>query len=102
MPATNNLRLTSAGRAAVADGSHSGASAVTFPAPALGAGASSGGAGNDARTPLTAERDRAAVSGATGVAKQIAFRADFSPAARPRRRQARAWKRNEARDRGKG
>ncbi len=81
MSAHNNLRLTAAGRAAIADETHVGTSAVTFTALAIGAGSAAGGAGNDSRTALRDERDRAAVGGAANVDGQIGLRADFQPSA---------------------
>ena len=49
------LRLTDAGRAAIADGANTGTRAVTFTKMALGAGQAPGSAADDARTAL---RDR--------------------------------------------
>ena len=76
-----NLRLTTAGRALLADGTNTGTAAVALTHLALGSGSAAAGAANDAKTALITERDRSALGGAAEVAGQIAFRADFSPAA---------------------
>lgn len=75
----NALRLTTAGRALIADGANTGLSAVRLTHLAVGSGHAAGGAGNDARTALRNERNRAAVSGAADAAGQVAYRADFAP-----------------------
>ena len=76
-----NLRLTTAGRALLADGTNTGTAAVALTHLALGSGSAAAGAANDAKTALITERDRSALGGAAEVAGQIAFRADFSPSA---------------------
>ena len=73
------LRLTDAGRAAIADGANTGTRAVTFTKMALGAGQGPGGAADDARTALRDSRNSVALSGSTTVAGRIALRADFTP-----------------------
>ncbi len=73
------LRLTDAGRAAIADGANTGTRAVTFTKMALGAGQGPGGAGDDARTALRDSRNSVALEGSTTVAGRIAIRADFTP-----------------------
>ena len=75
----NALRLTTAGRALIADGANTGLSAVRLTHLAVGSGHAAGGAGNDARAVLRNERNRAAVSGAADAAGQVAYRADFAP-----------------------
>ena len=75
----NALRLTTTGRALIADGANTGLSAVRLTHLAVGSGHAAGGAGNDARAALRNERNRAAVSGAADAAGQVAYRADFAP-----------------------
>ncbi len=81
--AANVMRLTRAGRGLLADAENAGTAAVRLTALALGAGSAAAGAGNDARTALRDERDRAAVTGAAGKQAdgRIAVRADCTPTA---------------------
>ena len=76
-----DLRLTTAGLAALADGDNTGSAAVTFSHIALGDGSGPGGAADDARVALRSERDRAAVLGSDAIDRRIALRATFMPAA---------------------
>ena len=76
-----DLRLTTAGRALLADSANTGLSAVRLTHLALGSGSAAAGSANDGRTALRTERDRVAVSGVTSVAGRVAYRGDFSPAA---------------------
>ena len=75
------LRLTTAGLAALADGDNTGSAAVTFSHIALGDGSGPGGAADDARAALRSERDRASVLGSDAIDRRIALRATFMPAA---------------------
>ena len=74
-----DLRLTTAGRALLADSANTGLSAVRLTHLALGSGSAAAGSANDGRTALRTERDRVAVSGVTSVAGRVAYRGDFSP-----------------------
>lgn len=73
------LRLTDAGRAAIADGANIGTRAVAFTQMVLGAGSGPGGVNDDARTGLRDSRNSVTLSGSTTVAGRIALRADFTP-----------------------
>ena len=75
-----DLRLTTAGLAALADGDNAGSAAVTFSHLALGDGSGPGGAADDARVALRSERNRAAVVGSDAIDRRIALRATFMPA----------------------
>lgn len=76
-----DLRLTNAGRAALADGANVGASAVRITHVAIGDGSGPGGADDDALAALRSERMREAAVGSAPVERRIAFRADYEPAA---------------------
>ena len=74
-----NLRLTEAGRGALADGRHRATTAVQFTEMHIGKGLGPGGADDDARTALRDPTETAALGGSTRVAGRIALRADFTP-----------------------
>ena len=76
-----DLRLTTAGRTALADGANVGASAVRLTHVAIGDGSGPGGAADDGHAALRSERDRVAAVGSAPVERRIAFRGDFMPAA---------------------
>ena len=76
-----DLRLTTAGRAALADGANVGANAVRITHVAIGDGSGPGGSDDDALAALRSERAREAAVGSAPVERRIAFRADFMPAA---------------------
>lgn len=66
------LRLTTAGRAALADGANIGINAVRYTKVAIGSGSGPGGEADDGRAALRNERDSAPVMGSTEVAGQVA------------------------------
>ena len=76
-----DLRLTTAGRTALADGANVGANAVRLTHVAIGDGSGPGGADDDGLSALRSERDRVAAAGSAPVERRIAFRGDFMPAA---------------------
>ena len=76
-----NLRLTNAGRAALADQANVGVNAVRLTHVAIGDGSGPGGAADDGLAALRSERDRQAAAGSAPIQRRIAFRADFTPAA---------------------
>ena len=76
-----DLRLTTAGRTALADGANVGASAVRLTHVAIGDGSGPGGADDDDLAALRSERGRVAAEGSAPVERRIAFRGDFMPAA---------------------
>ena len=67
------LRLTTAGRAAIADGANRGINKISFTKFSIGSGFGPSGAANDARAALRNERHSAAVTGTTAVAGEIAL-----------------------------
>ena len=67
------LRLTTAGRAALADGQNRGLNAIQFTKISIGSGFGPGGAPNDGRAALRNERHSAAATGTTAVAGEIAL-----------------------------
>ncbi len=73
------LRLTTAGRTQLADGTNRGTRALQFTRIGVGDGAGPGGATDDARTALRSARDRARVTGSTTQPGRIALRADLTP-----------------------
>ena len=77
----SDFRLTAAGRAMIADGTNTGTAAVSLTRLALGSGSAAAGAANDGKTALITQRDAVAVVGAVDAAGQVAYRADFRPAA---------------------
>ncbi len=74
-----NIRLTDAGRAAIADGDNVGIAQVTITQFALGDGSGPGGAADDDRTALRSQRDINAVTGSAPADDQIAVRSDLIP-----------------------
>ena len=70
------LRVTTAGRAALADPNNVGVQAVRITRVLVGSGSGPGGAADDSRTTLRTQRDAAAAGGAVQVAARIAVRAD--------------------------
>ena len=75
------LRITDAGRAALADGENRGTNAIRLTKMAIGDGSGPGGSADDSRTALRNQRTVAALGGTTEVAGRIAVRGEFSPAA---------------------
>ncbi|MCY4584891.1 MAG: phage tail protein [Bryobacterales bacterium] len=75
------LRLTDAGRAALADGTNRGTQAVRLTKMAVGDGSGPGGAADDSRTALRSQRAVVALGGSTMVSGRIAVRGEFNPAA---------------------
>ena len=71
------LKLTAAGRAAVADGANRGTRAVRFTRAQVGSGLKPRNADDDERAALRVPRDAAAASGNTEVPGRIAWRGDF-------------------------
>ena len=71
------LRLTAAGRAALADGANRGIRAVSYTRMSVGSGFGPGGAGDDGRAALRNERDDAPVTGTTAVAGELALVAEI-------------------------
>ena len=67
------LRLTTAGRTAIADGANRGINKISFTKFSIGSGFGPSGAANDARVALRNERNSAAVTGTTDVAGEIAL-----------------------------
>ena len=76
----STLRLTAAGRAALADGTNRQTRNVQLRALVLGDGTNPGD-DDDARTALRSQQDRQAVTGATDAAGRIALRATYTPSA---------------------
>ena len=75
------LRITDAGRAALADGDNRGTNAVRLTKMAIGDGQGPGGSADDGRTALRNQRAVAALGGSTMVSGRIAVRGEFNPAA---------------------
>ena len=73
------LRITDAGRAALADGANRGTHAIRLTKMALGSGSGPGGAADDSRTALRMARDTVALSGTSTVSGRIAVRGEFNP-----------------------
>lgn len=73
------LRLTTAGRAAIADGANRGINEITFTKFSIGSGYGASGAANDGRAALRNERDSGAMEGTTDVAGEIALCAEIRP-----------------------
>ncbi len=74
------MRLTTAGRAAMADAANRSVRAVRLVRMELGDGTGPGGADDDSRTELRSLRDSAALTGSGAVAGRLAVRADFTSA----------------------
>lgn len=66
------LRMTAAGRAALADGANIGTNEVRYTRMEIGSGYGPGGEAEDARAALRSKRDEVAVMGSTQVAGEIA------------------------------
>ena len=76
-----DLRLTNAGKAALADGENRGTNAVRLTKMAIGDGSGTGGAADDSRTALRNQRAVVALGGSTMVSGRIAVRGEFNPTA---------------------
>lgn len=75
------LRITNAGREALADGTNRGTNAVRLTKMAIGDGSGTGGAADDGRTALRNQRAVVALGGSTMVSGRIAVCGEFNPAA---------------------
>lgn len=75
------LRITNAGREALADGDNRGTNAIRLTKMAIGDGSGTGGAADDGRTALRNQRAVVALGGSTMVSGRIAVRGEFNPAA---------------------
>lgn len=75
------MRVTAAGRAALASSNHVGANRITITRVLVGSGQGPGGAADDARTTLRNQRDAAAAGGSTTVPARIHVRGDVQPTA---------------------
>ena len=75
------LRITDAGRAALADGANRGTNKIRLTKMAIGDGSGPGGAADDGRTALRNQRAVVALGGTTMVSGRIAVRGEFNPAA---------------------
>ena len=73
------LRITNAGRAALADGTNRGVSALQLTKLAIGDGSGPGGESDDTRTALRNQRAVVAAGGSTMVEGRIVVRGDFTP-----------------------
>ena len=73
------LRWTTAGRTALADGTNRGTRAVEVRSIQIGSGRGAGGAADDGRTALRTLQDTAAATGTTQTAGRIAVEATFAP-----------------------
>lgn len=85
------FRLTTAGRAALADGANRGINAIQFTKISVGSGFGPGGAADDGRAALRNQRDEAALAGSTAVAGEIALVAEISPSADYEVREVGLW-----------
>ncbi len=74
------LRITDAGRAALADGNNRGTNAITLTKMAIGSGQGPGGEADDGRTALRTLKETVALTGSSMVAGRIAVRGEFNPA----------------------
>ncbi len=74
------MRLTDAGRAALADGANRRTQAVQLVEMVIGDGTGPGGAADDSRTDLRSARESAPLTGSTSVAGRLAVQADFTSA----------------------
>ncbi len=75
------LRITTAGRDALADGDNRGTRAIQLTKMAIGDGSGTGGETDDSRTALRNQRAVAALGGSTTVSDRIAVVGVFTPAA---------------------
>ena len=75
------MRVTAAGRAALASADHVGTAEITITRVLVGSGQGPGGAADDARTTLRNQRDAAAAGGSTTVPARIHVRGDVAPTA---------------------
>ena len=75
------LRLTDAGRTAMADGGNRELENVQLIALAIGDGVGPGGAADDVRTQLRSQRHREAVTGTSMTSGRLAVRATYEPTA---------------------
>ena len=73
------LRLTDAGRAALADATNRAVNNVQLRSFAIGSGLGPGGAMDDSRTTLRSQQNRANLTGTTMVSGRLAVRAEFAP-----------------------
>ena len=74
-----DLRITDAGREALADGTNRGTNAVRLTKMVIGDGQGPGGAADDGRTALRNQRAVVALGGSTMVSGRIAVRGEFNP-----------------------
>ena len=74
------LRITDAGRAALADGQNRGTNAIRLTKMAIGSGSGPGGVDDDAIAALRMARDTVALTGTSTVSGRIAVRGVFNPA----------------------
>ena len=74
------LRITNAGRAALADGTNRGTQAITLTKMSIGTGQGPGGEADDGRAALRTLKETVALGGTTMVAGRIAVRGEFNPA----------------------
>ena len=75
------LRITAAGRAALADSANVGVNAVRVTKVLLGSGQGPGGEADDARTALRNQRDSAVAGGSTMVPARVLVRGDVAATA---------------------
>ena len=75
------LRITAAGRAALADADNIGINGVRITKVLVGSGQGPGGADDDARTALRNQRDSAVASGSTMVPARVLVRGDIAATA---------------------
>ena len=73
------LRITDAGRAALADGTNLGTNAIRLTKMAIGSGQGPGGEADDGRTALRTQKMVVALGGSTMVSGRIAVKGDFQP-----------------------
>ena len=73
------LRITNAGRAALADGTNRGTQAITLTKMLIGTGQGPGGEADDGRAALRTLKETVALGGTTMVAGRIAVKGEFQP-----------------------
>lgn len=73
------LRITDAGRAALADGTNHGTNAIRLTKMAIGSGQGPGGEADDGRTALRTQKMVVALGGSTMVSGRIAVKGEFQP-----------------------
>ena len=73
------LRITDAGRAALADGTNRGTNAIRLTKMAIGSGQGPGGEADDGRTALRTQKMVVALGGTTMVSGRIAVKGEFQP-----------------------